>query len=102
MKMIKYKFFRYEIYSQFYYLNYLNLRDVYELVIDRHLYAYNHKYIVLYHPAENEDEKKLFWCNNKYELRMWMDLNGFMFQNYKIFYNKNHIIEYASILLRKE
>ena len=31
-----------------------------------------------------------------------MDLNGFMFQNCKIFYNKNQMIEYASILLKKE
>lgn len=44
----------------------------------------------------------IFSTNDKYALRMWMDLNGFMFQNCKIFYNKNHIIEYASILLRKE
>ena len=100
--MIKYKFFKYEIYSQYYYLNYLNLRDVYELVIDLHLYAYNHKYIVLYHPADNEDEKKLFWCNNKYALKIWMDLNGFVLNCCNIFYNTNHMIRFASILLRHD
>ena len=104
--MIKYKFFKYEIYSQYYYLNCLNdlnLRYVYELVIDRHLYAYNHKYIVCCHTHDiRESEKRLFWCNNKYELRILMDLNGFKPQDCKIFYNKEQMIEYASILLRKE
>ena len=48
-----------------------------------------------------EREKILFRCNDKYELRIWMDLNGFKTQDCKIFYNKDQMIEYASILLRK-
>ena len=98
--MIKYKFFKYEISSSPYISN---LSDVYELVIDKHLYSYNNKYIVCYQPADiAEREKILFRCNNKYELRIWMDLNGFKPQDCKIFYNKKQMIEYASILLRKE
>ena len=98
--MIKYKFLKYEIYSSYYISN---LSNVYELVIDRHLYAYNHKYIVYYHTTNiRESEKRLFWCNNKYELKIWMDLNGFMLKSCNIFYNTNHMIRFASILLRKE
>lgn len=98
--MIKYKFLKYEIYSSLYISN---LHDVYELVIDKNLYSYNNKYIVCYQPIDTKErEKILFRCDNKCELRIWMDLNGFMFQNCKIFYNKNQMIEYASILLKKE
>ena len=98
--MIKYKFLKYEISSSPYISN---LSDVYELVIDKHLYSYNNKYIVCYQPTDNKErEKILFRCNNKYELRIWMDLNGFKPQDCKIFYNKKQMIEYASILLRKE
>ena len=98
--MIKYKFLKYEIYSSYYISN---ISDVYELVIDKHLYSYNNKYIVCYQPTDNKErEKILFRCNNKYELRIWMDLNGFKPQDCKIFYNKKQMIEYASILLRKE
>ena len=98
--MIKYKFLKYEISSSLYISN---LSDVYELVIDKNLYSYNNKYIVCYQPTDNKErEKILFRCNNKYELRIWMDLNGFKPQDCKIFYNKKQMIEYASILLRKE
>ena len=100
MKMIKYKFLKYEISSSHYISN---LSDVYELVIDKNLYSYSNKYIVCYQPIDNKErEKILFRCNNKYELRIWMDLNGFKPKNCRICYNKNHMIEYASILLRKE
>lgn len=98
--MIKYKFLKYVISSSAYISN---LSDVYELVIDKHLYSYNNKYIVCYQPTDNKErEKILFRCNNKYELRIWMDLNGFKPQDCKIFYNKKQMIEYASILLKKE
>ena len=98
--MIKYKFLKYEISSSLYISN---LSDVYELVIDKNLYSYNNKYIVCYQPIDTKErEKILFRCNNKYELRIWMDLNGFKPQDCKIFYNKKQMIEYASILLRKE
>ena len=98
--MIKYKFLKYEIYSSYYISN---LRDVYELVIDNHLYSYNHKYVVCYHSYDIiNGEKRLFWCNDKYELLIWMNLNGFKIQECKIFYNKDHTIRYASLLLRKE
>ena len=98
--MIKYKFLKYEIYSSLYISN---LHDVYELVIDKNLYSYNNKYIVCYQPIDTKErEKILFRCNDKYELMIWMDLNGFKTQDCKIFYNKEYMIEYASILLRKE
>ena len=98
--MIKYKFLKYEIYSSLYISN---LHAVYELVIDKNLYSYNNKYIVCYQPIyTKEREKILFRCNDKYELMIWMDLNGFMIQDCRIFYNKKQMIEYASILLRKE
>ena len=98
--MIKYNFFKYEIYSSHYISN---LSDVYELVIDKNLYSYNNKYIVCYHTTGIEErEIILFRCNNKYELMIWMNLNGFKIQDCKIFYNKKQMIEYASILLRKE
>lgn len=98
--MIKYKFLKYEMYSQYYCSN---LSNVYELVIDKHLYSYDNIYVVCYHPTDIEEcEKILLRFNNKYELRIWMDLNGFMFQDCKIFYDKNNMIQYASILLRKE
>ena len=97
--MIKYKFLKYVISSSAYISN---LSDVYELVIDKHLYSYNNKYIVCYHPTDIEEgEKILFRCDNKYELMIWMDLNGFKAQECKIFYNKEQMIEYASFLLRK-
>ena len=96
--MIKYKFLRFEIYS-LYYIS--NLSDVYELVIDKNLYSYYNKYIICYHPTDiEEDEKILFMCDNKYELTIWMDLNGFIPQDCRIFYDKSHKIRYASILLR--
>ena len=98
--MIKYKFFKYEIYSSHYISN---LSDVYELVIDKNLYSYNNKYVVCYQPIDTKErEKILFRCNDKYELMIWMDLNGFMIQDCRIFYNKKQMIEYASILLKKE
>ena len=97
--MIKYKFLKFEIYSSYYISN---LSDVYELVIDKHLYSYDNIYIVCYQSTDiKEREKILFRCNNKYELRIWMDLNGFKTQECRIFYNKKQMIEYASILLRK-
>ena len=97
--MIKYKFLKYEIHST----DYLSkLSDVYELVIDRHLYSYDDIYVVCYHQTDAEYEQIIFRSNNKYELRIWMDLNGFKPQDCKIFYNKDQMIEYASILLRKE
>lgn len=98
--MIKYKFLKYEISSSLYISN---LHDVYELVIDKNLYSYNNKYIVCYQPIDTKErEKILFRCNDKYELMIWMDLNGFMIQDCRIFYNKKQMIEYASILLKKE
>ena len=96
--MIKYKFLKYEIHS----IDYLSkLSDVYELVIDRHLYSYDDIYVVCYHPSASNDERIIFRCNNKFELKIWMDLNGFEFHSCKIFYNVDKNIEYASIMLRK-
>lgn len=66
--MIKYKFLKYEISSSLYISN---LHDVYELVIDKHLYSYNNIYVVCYHPTDIEErEKILFRCDNKCELRI--------------------------------
>lgn len=95
--MIKYDFLDYDTYSA----NYINgLKDVYELVIDKHQYAYYNTYVVCYQPIKS-DERIIFSCNNKCELKIWLDLNGFKLQTCKIFYKKTNKIEYASIILRK-
>lgn len=101
--MIKYEFLDYAMYSE----RYLgSLRDTYEIVIDPNYFSYYHKYNVVQH-TYNEHilhslEKLLFSCNDKYELKIWMDLNGFKFNTCKIFYNFDRKIEYASIILRKD
>lgn len=66
-----------------------------ELTIDHNIGS-NAKYHIIHNLFG------IFSTNDKYALRIWMDLNGFILQDCKIFYDKNHMIEYASILLRKE
>ena len=55
--MIKYKFLKFEIYSSYYISN---LSDVYELVIDKHLYSYDNIYIVCYQPTDIKEREKYF------------------------------------------
>lgn len=107
--MIKYEFLRYIEFSAKYIKS---LRDVYELVIDPHRFAYDHKYNIIQQPNKQPNngvnfvqsffEQSLFCCNDRYKLKIWMDLNGFKFNTCKIFYNSDGQIEYASIILGKE
>lgn len=97
---MKYEFLDYIKYSEKYISS---LNDVYELVIDPHKFAYFHKYNILKQPNNGSTrEQSLFCCNDRYKLKIWMDLNGFKLNQCKIFYNFYKEIEYASIILGKE
>lgn len=85
-----------------------NLCDAYELVIDKHNTSYNNKYLVFYHPPDASRERCLFKSDDVNELKIWLDLNGYIFKECKIFYMKRqyiiesiYMIEYASIILEK-
>ncbi len=97
--MIKYEFLNYDDFSERYLMS---LKYVYELVIDPHRFGYFNKYNIFKHLNNVYNfEQSLFCCNDRYELKIWLNLNGFKLNQCKIFYNSDKEIEYASIILGK-